>query len=29
MIRPAEPSDEKGRKFDRWVDVGYWQRLLD
>jgi phosphinothricin acetyltransferase len=17
-----------GRKFDRWVDVGYWQRLL-
>ena len=20
---------EVGRKFDRWVDVGYWQRVLD
>lgn len=20
---------EVGRKFDRWIDVGYWQRLLD
>jgi hypothetical protein len=30
MIRPAEPRDaEVGRKFDRWVNVGYWQRLLD
>jgi len=19
---------EVGRKFDRWIDVGYWQRLL-
>jgi phosphinothricin acetyltransferase len=20
---------EVGRKFDRWIDVGYWQCMLD
>lgn len=26
---PAGRMREVGRKFDRWLDVGYWERLLD
>lgn len=26
---PAGRMREVGRKFDQWLDVGYWERLLD
>lgn len=27
-FRPAAHFKEVGNKFDRWIDVGYWQLLL-
>ena len=28
-FRKVAHFSEVGRKFDRWVDVGYWQKILD
>lgn len=28
-FRKVAHFSEVGRKFDRWVDVGYWQKVLD
>ena len=27
-MKPVARFEQVGRKFDRWIDVGYWQRLL-
>lgn len=28
-MNKAAHYDEVGRKFDKWLDVGYWQKILD